>query len=134
MSDSTCTAGECTRRVYKAELCRGHYNRKRLGQPLTELNPEQGGRLGSKDPHDRLKDACFAYEQAVDSDDESARARAWENLVDAAEWVALGVPKQQRLQRLGYRLLGELRTTMRNAFKGNEAPLEHADTPHRVYR
>lgn len=134
MSDSPCTAPcECPRPAYKDGLCRGHYERRVRGQPLTPLRAPQGGRVGAKDPADRLKDACFVYDNAVDSDDESERDRAWANLVDAAEWVAMGVPKIPRLQRLGYRLLSELRAKMRAALKGNEAPASHADL-HRAHR
>lgn len=133
MSDGCCTAGECTRTAYKDGLCGGHYKRRQRGQPLTPLRQAQGGSLGAKDPRDRLKDCCFAYEDAVEGEDQATIDRAWENLVDAAEWVAMGVPKTPRLQKLGYRLLAELRTTMRQALKGNEAPWAHADA-HRVHR
>jgi hypothetical protein len=136
MSDGSCSAGECNRQVYKDALCRGHYERRRRGQPLTPLRPAQGGPLGAKDPYDRFKDACFAYEDAVDSDDVPGRDRAWSNLLDAAEWVVLGVPKIPRLQRLGYQLLSELRAKMRDALKGNEAPNRFAShgESHRVHR
>lgn len=133
MSDACCSAGDCPRAVYKAGFCAGHYRRKREGRPLTPLKTPQGGVLGAKDPHDRMKDACFTYEDALDSDDEQERERAWANLVDAAEWVALGVPKVPRLQRLGYRLLSEVRAKMKAALKGNQAPDAHADM-HRVHR
>lgn len=96
------------------------------------LKPAQGGALGAKDPHDRLKDACFTYSEALETEGVDSE-RPWENLVDAAEWVALGVPKIPRLQHLGYRLLSEMRAKMRDAYKGNEAPSTHADT-HRVHR
>lgn len=132
MSDVACSAGECPRRVYKAGLCAGHYRRKRESRPLTPLNPAQGGVLGAKDPHDRLKDACFTYGEALEAEDADTE-RPWANLVDAAEWVALGVPKIPRLQRMGYRLLAEVRAKMKAAYKGNEAPQKHADL-HRVHR
>jgi hypothetical protein len=131
VSDTPCTAGDCPKPAYKDGLCSGHYTRRRRGQPLTPLAPRQGWGVGAKDPHDRLKDAAIAYSDAVDQADYD---KQWENLVDAAEWVALGVPKIPRLQRLGYRLLSELRAKMREALKGNEAPMLYHGDAHRGHR
>lgn len=134
MSDACCSAGECARAAYKDGLCGGHYKRRQRGQPLTPLRQAMGGALGAKDHRDRLKDACFAYENAIEGEDEAGIDRAWNNLVDAAEWVAMGVPKTPRLQKLGYRLLAELRATMRSALKGNEPPSAMHGDAHRVPR
>jgi hypothetical protein len=130
---TTCRVTDCGRPAVSGGLCHGHVKRRQRGQPLTPLGTAQGGVLGAKDPRDRLKDACFAYGEALEQESADT-AKPWENLIDAAEWVALGVPKIPRLQSLGYRLLAELRATMKAAYKGNEAPADfhskmHASAP-----
>jgi hypothetical protein len=127
---TTCRVGDCGRKAVAKELCDGHYRQFKRGQPLTKLAAARGGALGAKDPRDRLKDACFTYQEAVDSDVAGENERAWENLVDAAEWVALGVPKIPRLQTLGYRLLAEVRAKMKAAYKGNEPPADFHSKMH----
>jgi hypothetical protein len=120
MTETTlCTAGECTRRAVSGGLCAGHRKRKQRLQSMGTLRPAQGGVLGAKDQHVRLKDCALDFANAIEDADYE---REWENLVDAAEWVALGVPKTPRLQKLGYRLLKELRTVMRQALQGHAAP------------
>lgn len=99
------------------------------------LKPAQGtaARIPPKDPHDRLHECSLVYADAIESDEDNERA--WANLCDSADWVALGVPKIPRLQRLGMQLLSELRAKMRAAYRGNEAPQAHADMhAHRINR
>lgn len=116
---SLCQAGECTRPAAKDRLCWGHYKRRQRGQRLGALRAGQGYPLEPKDPHTRLKDAALELYNAEGDDDFE---RAWANLLDAADWAALGVPKISRLQKLGYRLLSELRGKMRAAYRGESAP------------
>lgn len=58
------------------------------------------------DSLDRLTLAALAYADA-ESDEEFDRAR--NNLLDAAEWYALGIPKRHGLQAFGCQLIVELR-------------------------
>jgi hypothetical protein len=135
VSDACCSAGECPRPVYKDGICVGHYKRRQRGQDMGPLRDARGGALGPKDPQDRLKDASITYADALEV--EADNDRAWANLIDAAEWVALGVPKTPRLQKLGYRLLAEMRAQMRAALRGDEAPshsVSQHGAAHRVHR
>lgn len=108
---SICTFGECTRKTLAHGLCAGHVKQRARGGRLHALAPARGGALGAKDPLDRLKDAANEYADAVqDGDWESA----WQNLIDSAKWVALGVPKRPRYAAVGYTLLAQLRADMRS--------------------
>lgn len=73
---SQCSVDECERHVHAAGMCRTHYERKRLGKPLTAPVRQWGN------PARTFAEAMFAFTDAADND-EDAYFRAWKRVCTA---------------------------------------------------